>query len=198
MQNWQSTENTRKAILDFHAENQDITLELKEYSEVEMFHALEMEWIDVAFLIHFPKVFQSDMEGMITEERKECVVIHQGNPLSQQEEIEIAQLKDTPFIMLRETRSEMGYNRIMTACLENGFTPNILMKVDSVAGALSCVDCNLGCIILTDALEPLAGKNVRFVPVKNSPPQHLWMVWKKGSENQACELFKQFMEQRLK
>lgn len=192
------TEKTRLAISDFHRENADIRLVLKEYSEVEMFHALEMEWIDVAFIVHFPKVFQMTMEGMVIEESRECVVVHKDNPLSQKAEIEYTELKDMPFVMVRESKSEMGYNSIMTSCLENGFSPNIVIKVDSVSGALSCVECNLGCIPLTDALIPLAGENVKFVPVKNSISKPIWMVWKKDVKNQICELFKEFMEKRLK
>lgn len=191
------TEIAKTVIASFHSENEHIILEIKEYSEVEMFHALDMEWIDVAFIVHFPQIFREKTEGLVIEESRECVVVHKDNPLSRKTEIAYAELKDEPFIMLRETKSEMGYSSIMTTCLDNGFSPNIAMKVDSVGGALSCVACNLGCILLTDALKPLASDTVCFVPVKNGPIKPIRMVWKKENQTPSCILFREFVKAQV-
>ena len=188
------TENARKLINRFAETHKDFSLELKEYSEVEIFRALEMEWVDIAFLLHFPESFRENMEGIVSEVSRECVAIHKNHPLAQKENVEIADLKDIPFVMVRESKSDMGYNHVMTECLSSGFSPNIAMKADSVAGALAGVDCNVGCMIITNSLKYLAGDNVVFIPIINSNPCNHWIIWKKESLNSHTLEFADFLK----
>ncbi|MBQ9023060.1 MAG: LysR family transcriptional regulator [Eubacterium sp.] len=177
------TVKSRNLLVGFQEQYPDVEIILREFSEVEIFHALEMGWIDVAFLVHFPEVFKKNTEGIVTETSRECVIFHKSHPMAELPEVRIADLKNEQFIMLRENKSEMGYNSAMTQCLANGFSPDIVMKADSVAGALSGVACNLGCTILTDSLRYLTEDNVVFVPVKGSKPLSHWMIWKKEIVN---------------
>lgn len=188
------TECQREAILRFHNENPNITIEFKEYSEVEVFHALEMRWVDIAFIMHFPKILKEKIEGMVVETARECVTLNTANPLSTKDMISISELENQPFIMVRENKSEYGYNSIMSTCLENGFSPQIIAKVDSISGALDCIDCNLGISLIPDVLQPLAGKHVKFIPIKNAANRNIWMVWNKGDTNNIRNLFQTYMQ----
>ncbi|MBQ8562387.1 MAG: LysR family transcriptional regulator, partial [Firmicutes bacterium] len=188
------TEHSLKLINAFSEDHKAFSLELKEYSEAEIFHALEMEWIDIAFLVHFPESYREKMDGIVSEVSRECVVIHKSHPLAQKNAVGVGELKDVPFVMLRESKSDKGYNHVMTQCLSHGFSPYIAMKADSVAGALSAVDCNLGCTILTDSLQHLAGSNVVFVPIENSKPCEHWVVWKKDSTNPYVSEFSESLK----
>lgn len=161
------TEKARNTINQFMNEHKEFTLELKEYSEVEIFRVLEMDWIDTAFLIHFPETFRESMEGIMLETSRECVVLHKDHPLAGRATLAVADLKDVPFIMLHKNKSEMGYNQVMTECLSNGFSPNVAMMADSVGSALFGVECNMGCTIITDALKHLTSDNVVFVPISD-------------------------------
>lgn len=179
-----------KEILTRYAENNPlIKIEVKEYSEVEIFHALEMEWIDVAFVAHFPDTFKSNHDGVVWEHSRECIAVNKHHTLAEKSEINISELKDVPFIMVRENKSEMGYNRIMTECLKHGFAPNIVMKADSISSALACVDCNLGCTMITETLKHLAGDNVVLVPLANSKLCEHWLIWSKATQNKQVENF---------
>lgn len=189
------TENSRKLINQFAQTHKDFSLELKEYSEVEIFRALELEWVDIAFLVHFPEIFHESMDGIVSEESVECVAIHKSHPLAGRGSLEVSELKDVPFVMLRESKSEMGYNFVMTECLSHGFSPNIAMKADSVAGALSGVDCNMGCTIITDSLRHLAGSNVVFVPIADRDPCSHWIIWKRGTSNPHMQKFIEFLRE---
>ncbi|BAK47586.1 transcriptional regulator [Clostridium sp. SY8519] len=191
------TEKSRNLILGFQDANPDVELILREYSEVEIFRALEMGWIDVALVIHFPEIFRQTMTGIVTETSRECVILHRSNPLSQKEEVEIAELKNEKFIMLRESKSQMGYNMVMSECLRNGFTPDIVMKADSVSSALSAVACNIGCTILTDALQHLPGEDVLFIPIAGSTLCDHWLVWNKEIANEKIPELKAFIEARI-
>lgn len=190
------TEKSRRLILGFQDANPDVELILREYSEVEIFRALEMGWIDVAFVIHFPEIFRQMMTGIVMETSRECVIVHRSNPLSQKEEVEISELKNEKFIMLRENKSQMGYNMVMSECLRNGFTPDIVMKADSVSSALSAVSCNIGCTILTDALQHLTGEDVLFIPIAGSALCDHWMIWNKETANEKIPELKVFIEER--
>jgi len=152
------TETARRLIIEFKRQYPDVTLELKEYTEVELFRALEMDWVDVAFVIHMPELLRSKIDGILIETSRDCVAIHRDNLLSNRTSIDFAELKDQPFIVLRETKSEMGYNHVMNLSLQNGFTPYIAAKVDSASTALSAVDCGFGCTIIPEAIREIAGK----------------------------------------
>lgn len=190
------TEKARDTINQFMNIHKEFTLELKEYSEVEIFRALEMEWIDIAFLVHFPEIFRETMEGIVLETSRECAAIHKDHPLARCQSIDVAELKDVPFVMLRKNKSEMGYNQVMTECLSNGFSPKVAMKADSVASALFGVECNMGCTIITDALKHLAGRNVAFVPLANKKLCH-WFIWKKNTHNSSTEFFSEFLNKNI-
>ncbi len=183
------TPKSRNHISRFSAENPNVILELKEYTEAQMFRALEMNWIDVAYIVHFPQNLKKELDGIVTEESRECVVFHRSHPLSEKKEISISELKEEPMIMLREEKSELGYNKVMESFLSHGFLPNVSSQADSVAGALTAVSCNLGCAILTDSLKRLAGEEITFVPVKNAPKCKHWIVWKKENFNDTIAKF---------
>ncbi len=191
------TETARKLIVAFKRQYPNVTLELKEYTEVELFRAMEMNWADIAFVIHIPELLRNKINRILIETSRDCVAIHRDNPLSGRTSIDFAELRDQPFIVLRETKSEMGYNHVMSLCLQNDFSPYIAAKVDSASTALSAVDCGLGCTIIPEAIREITGKNVVFVPLNNVSDNRYEAVWHKNYTNPWIDKFVEFLSVQL-
>lgn len=189
------TETARKLIVQFRNLYPNLTLELKEYSELELFRALEMDWVDIAFVIHFPESFRDKIEGIVVETARDCVAVHRSNPLASKESIEVSELRDEPFIVIRKNKSE-GYNHVVNLCAAHGFAPKIVTKADSAAGAMSAVDCGLGCTIIVESIREIASESTVLIPLKDVSENHYTAVWNREQVNPWVGTFSAYLQEQ--
>ena len=187
----------RDLIADFMNNYPHCVLDLKEYSEVELLRAIELGWADVGFVSHYPGIFKESMNNLIIDQHRECLVVNKIHRFSGKDQISINDFKKEPMVFVRETKSELGYNRIMTMCLQFGFSPNFVMKTDSILGTLDCVACGVGCTILPDALEYMAGQDLVFIPIAESEPIYSRMVWAKKNNSHILQQFLNYTRNQL-
>lgn len=176
-------EIARSVFRAFRKEYPGVALEFRTYSEAEIFRALEIELIDVAVTSHYPPAWQQGTEAVALRSNRECAVFSKAHPLAERERITVTELAEEPFIMMEKTKSQMGYARITSLCLANGFIPKVVMEADSIANALTAVDCGMGCTILTERFAGIGGKNVVFVPLDGGQDHFDWMIWKSDTPN---------------
>ncbi|MGN0659372.1 MAG: LysR family transcriptional regulator [Emergencia sp.] len=191
------SKRNRAAVRAFREQHPHVQVSFEEFTEVEIFNALEADLIDVALAAHFPDLYRSSIEGLSLNSSVECVVFNRNNPLADREEVSIMELEKEPFIAMRKERSQYGYGNIMNSFLRHGFFPQIVMEADSLFSALSAVDCGLGCTILPQSMHDiLKDSHVVFVPLKEGKINHAWLLWRRDSTNPQIRNFLQVMEGR--
>lgn len=188
-------ERNRAAVRAFRKLHPHVKVRFDEFTEVEIFNALESDLIDVALSAHFPEVYHSDIEGITLTSSGECVVCNSAHPLAQRKEISIKELKEEPFIVMRRERSQFGYGSTMNSFLQCGFLPKIIMEADSLFSALSAVDCGLGCTILPQSMQDaLKEGHIAFIPLKEGQVNHAWLLWRKYCSNPQVKNFRKVIE----
>lgn len=190
------TETAKNIIQEFQRQFPDVILELKEFTENQMFTALRQEMVDIIIFPYYPSIYRNEFEGIAIEEGRLCAALYEDNPLSKKNSISVEDLKEEPFLVLNERVQIFGHNEQIRLCLQKGFVPKVVAQMVSISNAFAAVDCNLGCLLITDSLRELAGKHTVFVPIEGIEPFQDWVIWRREShktEDPAVENFITFM-----
>ena len=179
------TEQVRDILKRFSAEYPAIRVSFREIAEIEVFDQLQAGGIDCAIVAHFPPMYHDRMTGHIIQQAKICAVLNAADPLAARSELYVRDLKNESFIIVDNEKSELGYNSIMSLCLDSGYSPRITRRENSITTALSAVDLNYGCMILTDNLKNLAGSDTVFIPLADAEPGAIWAVYNSSNTSPA-------------
>lgn len=142
--------------------------------------------LDIIFTLYFDLDFQlnDDIAWKKVKEMKLCLVIPKSNPLSQRDNLTLADVKNEPFILISPSDSPSGVNRIIDLCRTYGFQPNIKKYVPNVSSlAFSIVNGN-GIAIHGDKDMIIDDDRIRFyeIPDRNNDSD-LVAVWKKKNDS---------------
>jgi len=107
------------------------------------------------------------------------LLVHPDHPLAKQSNVKFSQLKDENFILFR--KSFTLHDRIITKCIESGFSPNIVFKSSHWDFIAEMVAINFGIAFLPRIIcQDLDRKRVKIISVAE-PMIHwqLGVIWKK-------------------
>lgn len=143
-----------------------ITLNLRDYSFSPLMDALTEEKIDVAFIP------DRELDGIPRIEKKflfaddMCVVMHKNHPLAGLESVDLALLKDEPFVMMDPKVSMRDYVMVSDICTRNGFTPKVSFEANTLTNVMLMVECKAGVSILAEHMTRFKTDYLRFVRIE--------------------------------
>lgn len=94
------------------------------------------------------------------------VALPQGHALGRQAVLTLDQLATERFIMLRRDTSKFA-QQIYNACLQRGFTPNVIHAVSEVPAQLSLVSAGLGVAIVPGSTRRYRAQTLSFCPLED-------------------------------
>ena len=98
----------------------------------------------------------------------------------------VGQLKDENFILFSHDYSSIYYDKIISICEDQGFTPKITHKSVHALTIFKLVEAGLGVAIVPTSLQQGYDLNVRFIEMdKIKQKTELYAVWKKGNRNSS-------------
>ena len=178
-------------VNEFNEKN-NVNVTLKRMNEGPLTEALRNTKTDIGILFINDEIkndqelgWQCFIRGIFT------VAINKHDKLSNEESINISQLKDHEFALLNKRESPMAYYDTMQLCGQAGFTPKITQEYSSIEPLLTAV--NIGeAITLTSSFAPVKGYDgIRCVRLENMPAVEVGMVWMRKNKN---ELLFRFIE----
>ena len=107
------------------------------------------------------------------------LLVHPDHKLAQQSSVDFSQLKDENFILFR--KSFTLHDRIITKCIESGFSPNVVFKSSHWDFIAEMVAINFGIALLPKVIcNDLDPKLITILPI-TEPMIHwkLGVIWKK-------------------
>lgn len=155
--------------------------ELSNTLQVEM---LEKDKLDLGFvrLARVPEVLQMKMVHQDTF----SVVLPLDHHLAEQGFKHIGQLKEENFILFSHDYSSIYYDKIMSICEDQGFSPRITHKSVHALTIFKLVEAGLGVAIVPTSLRQGYDLKVKFIELdKIKQKTELYAVWKKGNRNPA-------------
>lgn len=166
---------------------QGIQTTLEELSNAMQVEMLEKDKLDLGFvrLARVPEPLQMKVIHQDTF----SVVLPLGHPLANGKFKHVGQLKDENFILFSHDYSSIYFDKIMSICEDQGFSPKITHKSVHALTIFKLVEAGLGVAIVPTTLKEGYELKVKFIELnKIRQKTELFAVWKKGNRNAA--LFK--------
>lgn len=159
----------------FAAEYPDIVLDVQEYSDSsEVQERAENGALD--FGIVFAQPEHALLSGFLIMQDSMQACLWQGHPLEKCDNIEFAQLKNEKFIM--QQTNTYQYRNVYKRCMEQGFTPDILLCTRQLKTIKQLVANKLGISVLP-AFVIRGESNFQWRPLSPELLINICLIWDK-------------------
>jgi DNA-binding transcriptional LysR family regulator len=157
----------------YRARYPDVGLGFEELTTAEQENALLQERVDVALFLAPTVVSRGLKQEIICQERL-VAVLPDDHPLAESKEVDLRALRHERFIFLPARRGTGYQARVLYACQEAGFAPDVVQQVDRVHTLVSLVAAGLGIALCPESLRRFEPPGVTFRPLED--PSSLFHV----------------------
>jgi len=164
-------------ISDFTATHPQISLTLLEVGSEKVQVGIDDGSLDIG-VVMLP-VDENVFEMFPIVNQLMMLLVHPEHPLAQESMIDFKQLKNENFILFK--KSFTLHERIITKCIESGFTPNIVFQSSHWDFIAEMVAINLGVALLPQCIcNDLDPERIKIIAIAE-PMIHwqLGVIWKK-------------------
>nr|WP_282599721.1 LysR family substrate-binding domain-containing protein [Priestia megaterium] len=121
--------------------------------------------------------------------------MHQDHPLADRTSINISELAHDSFVMLDREEAPPGYDLLLAACSNHGFSPNLVSTALRIEAVYIMVDAEIGITILPKYLQLYAPPTLRFINIEGDDLAiDVLASWKKINKNPSLSLFIEELE----
>jgi DNA-binding transcriptional LysR family regulator len=186
-------------IKEFRRRFQDVQVSLVEMSPAMHHKALQSGTIDIAFT---RPVQPSDAAVLRSEHFHSDplnVVMLKSHPMAKRRNIHIRELADERFILNDRNYSPVTFDKVISLCAEEGFSPRIGATATVSSGMLALVEAGEGVAILSRGSSVLRGNELMFVPLAGRTAfLDLVIAWAPQYENPVLRSFLELALKRRK
>ncbi|NEP53112.1 MAG: LysR family transcriptional regulator [Moorea sp. SIO3C2] len=168
----------------------DVHIVAKEMSTGEQVQALLEQRIDLGFIVP-RKVDESLMVETILREPL-VLAVSETHPLASQEQVQLGQLQDEPFIMGLNTDQCGLYSAVIRVCHQAGFTPEVSQVTNETQLMLGFVAAGMGIALLPNSIRRFRRDGVVYRSVQPSTAEIvLAIAWRITN---LCPTLEQFLQ----
>ncbi len=163
----------------FQREHPGIEVTLRELNSSEQIDGLLAGRLDAGF-VHAP-IVPAGLEGVeyLTEPFVCC--LPQGHPQARRRQADLALLAGEPLVLFAREVSPAYHDRIVSLCVESGFTPQHRHEVRHWLTVVAFVAAGMGVALVPESLARVGMAGVRFVALRNRRIQSVTrMLWSPG------------------
>ena len=177
------------AIRAFRRAYADVELTLEEANSVRLAKGLRDGSLDAAFLR--PGVAGSEaFQLRLLSEEPMIVAIPAGHPVAAQPEVDLATLKEDPFLLFPRQSGPMLYDAVVGACRDAGFEPIVGQLAPQIGSVVNLVAAELGVSIVPASMNQLQVSGVAYRPItKPSPTARIALACRRGETSPVVRNF---------
>lgn len=171
-------------MLKLNTHYPEVHTSLEELSNRAQIEGLQKDALDIGFvrMARVPK--EMEMHPVHTDGFS--VALPKEHPLTARNFKNMGQLKDEPFILFSSDYSPLYYDKIMSICEDQGFSPRISHKSVNAHTIFKLVESGLGVAIIPSSLHQGFDLDVKFIKLKDVPQNTvLSAVWRSDNRNPA-------------
>jgi DNA-binding transcriptional LysR family regulator len=131
------------ALGRFRQEHPGVRLTVQEAGSSEQVERLRAGHMDVAFL-RSPSALVDDVSVETIAMEHIVAALPKGHPLARQDSVALASLASEPFISYPGSQAKTFSQQLQAACLQEGFSPNILLEATPIPAIVGLVAAGLG------------------------------------------------------
>jgi DNA-binding transcriptional LysR family regulator len=134
--------------------------------------------------------FNGNLDFRVLFKDRFKLALHRDHPLADRGSIELAELKDDPFVFLSETASTSTYRYTLELCARRGFTPRIDYKSPTLESLCTMLRAGMGCAIVPECREAYGSDDLVFLQIDGEDTvSDVVLVWKRQNANTLIPLF---------
>jgi len=181
-----------KLLVEADKEYPKIQFSLEEMSNYDQVRAIEKDQLDIGFvrLARVPdnisiKAIENDTFSLVLPKNHELNTTNFRN---------VAQVSEEHFILFSSDYSSIYYDKIMSICEDQGFTPIVSHKSVHAQTIFKLVESGLGVAIVPTSLQYGFDLDVKFLIIPKIPQKaELSVIWKEENRNPALEKVRKFL-----
>lgn len=156
----------------------EIEISLNEVGSNKIKQEINEGELDVGLICNLP-IQKENYETIHLLKDPLMLIIHKDNPLAEEASIHFSDIETEPLILYR--RDFSLHDRIMEACRDHGFYPNIVCESSQKDFMVDMVEAKLGGALLPSKIcDQISNENIRAIPFhKPVVYLELAMIWKK-------------------
>ena len=167
----------------------NVHLTLEEANTSRLVAGLQKGSLDAVFLRPGAPGSEAFQLRLLSEEPL-IVALPQGHPVASQTEIDLATLKDEPFLFFPRAGGPTLYDTIVGACRQAGFDPTIGQVAPQIASIVNLVAAELGVSIVPASMSQLRVSGVAYRPIAGqSPTARLALAYRRGETSPVVRNF---------
>lgn len=171
-------------IRDFAATRPEVEVVLYELSSYEQIDALQRGQIDIG-IVH-PRVMPSGIASRVLHREAFACLLPETHALARREIIDLQQLQHDDFVLFPRDFSPGYYDKILSLCVEAGFTPHIRHKVRNMLTIATLVSHEFGVSLVPASLGKVQLPNLACRPLSHAANlSDLRGIWRQDEEQPA-------------
>ncbi len=164
-----ATEFIPEIVRCYRIKYPDVELSLQNLRTVEQVEALLLQRIDIGFL-RLPFVAEELQISLIASEPFRCF-LPKDHRLATNAEINPGELQLEPFFLYDRSKAPGFSDRILSICLNAGYSPDISQEAGEMQTILSMINAGLGVSILPASAAALGSSQLVSRPLTDCAPQ---------------------------
>ena len=171
-------------IRKFRHKYPKVNIRFNYYHVGKIIEKLKADELDIAFTLSLGLQSIGGLEYKTLWTQPHCIIMHQDHPLANRKSINIAELAHESFVMLDRQESPPGFDLLLAACANHGFSPNVVNTASRIEAVLMMVDADIGITILPKYLQLYASPTLRFIDIEGDDLKvDVLASWKKTNKN---------------
>jgi len=158
---------------------------LFEMTATEQIEALKNEQVDIAFSRPLPSSIADEFTSHCIYTDTLVAIVSQSHQLADQPVINLAQLKDEPFIIFNRDEALGLFDETILLCKQAGFSPNITSQPRHMQTLVTEVAADLGVAIAPFCVSKLYSEGCQFIVLDNVSTQIPLQIQYKHNNNSA-------------
>jgi DNA-binding transcriptional LysR family regulator len=163
------------AIRTFRRAYPDVYLTLEEANVARLTAGLHEGTLDATFLFHSGKPDSGELQLRRLSEEPMVVALPSRHPAAAQKEIDLAILKEEPFVLFPREAGPTIYDVVIDACRKAGFEPVIGQFAPQVPLVVNLVAAELGVSIVPKSMMQMRVAGVTYREVAGRLPT-IWLA----------------------
>ena len=173
-------------ISQYREANPKVRITLVELMSNEIEIELDNKRIDVGFL--HPPLSSKNLNYQSLKKEHLMIVLPDNHSLATQQKINIAELSEEEFILVRRDIGPAFYDQIIELCHQQGFTPTINQEAETSVGVVGLVSSGSGIGFVIQSMSSYQRQGVCYREISGKRPSLPFaLAWRKGEENQLIE-----------
>lgn len=125
-------------------------------------------------------------------------LLPEDHPLAARAEVGLAELAYENFVLFARHVAPFGFDFLVGACLEAGFSPKIVAEAPNDHVKASLVAGGLGVSLVLWSARHLVLPGVAYRPIVDAPTLAMHLAWRRGNDNPLISHFRDLCRTRLR